>query len=66
MAGFAQEFPGEARSLPTVCCLVLERNANFRLSRPVRLSFGTQHHDWPGTVFAAARARTFSAHLVFS
>jgi len=28
----------------------LGANANFRLSRPVRLSFGAQHHDCPWTL----------------
>ena len=49
MAVFAQAISPEcARSLPSSSCL--EANANLRLLRPVRLSFGEQHHDWPGTL----------------
>jgi len=54
MAGFAQAIFRGARSLPSSSCL--GANANFRLSRLVRLLFGTQHHDWPGT-FSRLRGR---------
>ena len=54
-AGFAQAISwGSARALPSNSCL--GANANLRLLRPVRLSFGTQHHDWPGT-FSRLRVR---------
>src|SRR4029434_1990414 len=46
--GCASNFPGECTRSPRSGCL--GTNANLRLPRPVRLSFGTQHHDWPGTL----------------
>ena len=54
MAGFAQVIFWRARSLPSNSCLGALLIFGFRVRVP--LSFGTQHHDWPGT-FSRRRGR---------
>ena len=46
--GHAESLFAKALGVRTRCRVAFI--ADFRIRWPVRLSFGTQHHDWPGTL----------------
>ena len=55
MAGLRKQFSGERGALSPVAA-VSGQMFNFRLSRPLRLLFGAQHHGWP-RAFSLLRVR---------